>query len=100
MIDAAAFGRMHSGAVLVDVGRGGVVDETVLVHALGAGQLAGAALPADSPLWWLPNVLLGPHTAGPSVRENERIVALFAENLRRYLVGDELLGRIHPTLLY
>ena len=108
LIDAAAFGRMHSGAVLVDVGRGGVVDEAALVHALEGGQLAGAALdvfateplPADSPLWWLPNVLLSPHTAGRSTRENERLVALFSENLRRYLAGDELLGRLHPTLLY
>lgn len=108
MIDAAAIGRMHSGAVLVDIGRGGVVDEPALVQALETGQLAGAALdvfateplPADSPLWQLPNVLLSPHTAGLSVRENERIVALFAENLRRYLARDELLDRIHPTLLY
>lgn len=108
MIDAAAFGRMHSGAVLVDVGRGGVVDEAALVHALEAGQLAGAALdvfateplPTNSPLWTLPNVLLSPHTAGLSVRENERIVDRFGENLRRYLAGDELLDRIHPTLLY
>lgn len=108
MIDAAAFGRMHSGAVLVNVGRGGVVDEAALVQALEAGQLAGAALdvfateplPVDSPLWDLPNVLLSPHTAGLSVRENERIVELFRENLRRYLAGDELLDRIHPALLY
>lgn len=108
MIDAAAIGRVHSGAVLVDIGRGGVVDEPALVQALETGQLAGAALdvfateplPADSPLWQLPNVLLSPHTVGLSVRENERIVALFGENLRRYLVRDELLDRIHPTLLY
>ncbi len=108
MIDAAAFGRMHSGAVLVDVGRGGVVEESALVHALEAGLLAGAALdvfateplPADSPLWRLPNVLLSPHTAGLSMRENERIVDLFGENLRRYLAGEQLLGRVHPTLLY
>ena len=108
LIDAAAFGRMHSGAVLVDIGRGGVVDEAALVRALEGGQLAGAALdvfateplPADSPLWWLPNVLLSPHTAGRSTRENEWLVALLSENLRRYLAGDELLGRLHPTLLY
>ena len=107
MIDAAAIARMHSGAVLVNIGRGGVVEEAALVHALEAGLLAGAALdvfateplPADSALWRLPNVLLSPHTAGLSVRENERIVALFEKNLRRYLAGEELLGRIHPTLL-
>ncbi|MEO7124994.1 MAG: NAD(P)-dependent oxidoreductase [Nakamurella sp.] len=108
MIDSAACGRMHSGAVLVNVGRGVVVDEAALVHVLESGQLAGAALdvfateplPAGSPLWDLPNVLLSPHTAGLSVRENERIVDLFRENLRRYLAGDELVGRVHPHLLY
>lgn len=108
MIDAAAIARMHSGAVLVDIGRGGVVDEEALVEALQQEKLAGAALdvfatepvPSDSPLWTLPNVLFSPHTAGLSVRENERIVDLFAENLRRYLAVEGLLDRVHPTLLY
>ncbi len=107
MIDAAAIERMHSGAVLVNIGRGGVVDEAALVEALEQGRLAGAALdvfateplPPDSALWDLPNVLLSPHTAGLSVHENERIVALFSENLRRYLAGEDLLGRILPTPL-
>ena len=107
MIDAAAIERMHSGAVLVNIGRGGVVHEAALVEALEQGRLAGAALdvfateplPPDSALWDLPNVLLSPHTAGLSVHENERIVALFSENLRRYLAGEDLLGRILPTPL-
>ena len=107
MIDAAAIERMHSGAVLVNIGRGGVVDEPALVEALEQGRLAGAALdvyateplPPDSALWELPNVLLSPHTAGLSVHENERIVALFCENLRRYLAGEDLLGRILPAQL-
>ncbi len=108
MIDAAAISRMHTGAVLVDVGRGGVVDEPALVQALAQGRLAGAALdvfateplPPDSPLWELPNVLISPHTAGLSLRENERIVALFSDNLRRYLAGNELLNRVDPTRFY
>lgn len=102
MIDAAAISRMRTGAILVNVGRGGVIDERALVEALEQGRLAGAALdvfateplPSDSPLWDLPNVLLSPHTAGLSRRENERITALFTENLRRYLAGDELLSRV------
>lgn len=108
LIDAAAISRMRTGAVLVNLGRGGVVDEPALIQALEQGRLAGAALdvfateplPADSPLWDLPNVLISPHTAGLSTRENERIVAMFTENLRRYLAGDELLSRVDPTLLY
>lgn len=71
-------------------------------------HLAGAALDvfaveplaADSALWDMPNVILSPHTAGLSVHENERIVDLFSENLRRYLTGDELVGRANPTLFY
>ncbi len=53
-------------------------------------------LPDESPLWQLPNVLLSPHTAGRSERVDERMVALFIENLRRYLAGAELLNRIPP----
>jgi len=102
LIDAAAISRMRTGAVLVNVGRGGVVDEQALIQALEDGRLAGAALdvfateplPAGSPLWRLPNVLISPHTAALSVHENERIIALFTENLRRYLRGDQMLGRV------
>lgn len=108
MINAQAISRMRTDAILINVGRGGVVEEDALVHALEHGQLAGAALdvfateplPPDSPLWRLPNVLISPHTAALSVRENERIVALFIENLRRYLRGDDLINRVTPTLLY
>jgi phosphoglycerate dehydrogenase-like enzyme len=105
MIDAQAISRMRTDAILVNVGRGGVVDEEALVQALTGGRLAGAVLdvfsieplPADSPLWRLSNVLISPHTAGLSVHENERIVALFRENLRRYLRGDDLIGRVQPA---
>jgi glyoxylate/hydroxypyruvate reductase len=108
LIDAAAIARMKPGAIFVNVGRGGVVDEPALIEALRSGKLAGAALDvfgsepldADSPLWDLENVLLAPHTAGLSIRENERIAALFVENLGRYLRGEPLRNRVHPELLY
>lgn len=108
LLDDAAITRMPAGAVVVNVGRGGVIDEPALIKALQEGRLAGAALdvfateplPRESPLWRLPNVLLSPHTAALSVRENERIVALFSENLRLYLRGDELVNRVDPTLYY
>ena len=85
-----------------------VVDEEALVDALRSGKLAGAALdvfteeplPDGSPLWELDNVLLSPHTAAYSPHENARIVELFAENLRRYLRGDELLSRVDTSLFY
>ena len=108
LIDAAAISRMHTGAVLVNVGRGGVVDEPAPIQALEQNLLAGAVLdvaateppPPDSALWSFPNVLLSPHTAGLSLRENERILALFSDNLRRYLAGDELIGRVDPRRFY
>lgn len=108
LLDATAIARIKPGATLVNVGRGGVLDEPALIDALRSGRLAGAALDvfaieplaADSPLWELPNVLVSPHTAGLSVYENERLVSLFVENLRRYLRGEDLLNRVDPQLLY
>jgi len=108
LLDAAVIARIKPGAILVNVGRGGVVDEVALIEALREGRLAGAALdvfaaeplPADSPLWELPNVLLSPHTAALSVCENERIVSLFLENFRRYRRGEALINRVDPELLY
>jgi phosphoglycerate dehydrogenase-like enzyme len=108
LIDGAAITAVKPGATLVNIGRGAVVDEDALVEALREGRLAGAMLDvfaeeplsANSALWDLPNVLLSPHTAALSVRENERIVSLFVENLRRYLRGDDLLNRVDPQLLY
>ncbi len=102
MLDAGAVAAMKRGAIIVNVGRGGVVDEDALIAALEDGRLTGAALdvfaaeplPADSPLWRLPNVIVSPHTAALSVRENERIVELFIANLRRYLAGRDLVNRV------
>lgn len=108
LLNATAIARIKPGATLVNIGRGGVLDEPALIDALRSERLAGAALDvfateplaADSPLWDLPNVLVSPHTAGLSVHENERLVSLFVENLRRYLRGEDLLNRVDPQLLY
>ena len=85
-------------AVLVNLARGQVVDETALLDALHAGTLGGACLdvvhteplPPESPVWDAPNLLLSPHSASNVVEENARIVDLFADNLRRYLSGEPL----------
>lgn len=108
LIDRETIGRMRDGAIFVNVGRGQVVDEEALIDALRSGKLAGAALdvtaveplPAESPLWELENVIISPHTAALSWHENERIAELFAENLRRYLRGDELLSRVRTSGFY
>ena len=108
LIDRSRIERMRPGAIFVNVGRGGVVDEEALADALRSGHLRGAALdvftqeplPPESPLWELENVILSPHTMALSRHENERIIELFADNLRRYLRGDELRSRIQTSLFY
>jgi phosphoglycerate dehydrogenase-like enzyme len=108
LVDRATIGRLPPGCIFVNVGRGGVVDEPALIDALRDRRIAGAALdvfateplPADSPLWTLPNVLVTPHSAALSARENERIVELFCENLRRYLDGRPLRNVVEPGVYY
>ena len=108
MFDREAIALMKPHSVLVNVGRGAVVDEPALVQALREGRIAGAALdvfeteplPPESPLWELPNVLLSPHTAALSERENARIVEIFTDNLRRYLAGEPLRNRVDTRLFY
>jgi phosphoglycerate dehydrogenase-like enzyme len=108
MVDAEVLGSLAADAVVVNVGRGAVIDESALIAALDSGRLAGAALdvtteeplPGDSPLWTLPNVLLSPHTAALSPLENERIVELFIDNLARLRDGRELRNRVTSSRRY
>jgi glyoxylate/hydroxypyruvate reductase A len=86
------------GAVLVNIGRGPIVDEEALIEALRDGHLGGAALdvvtteplPPESPLWALGNVLISPHSAATVPAENARITEIFTDNLRRWLAGEPL----------
>lgn len=98
LLDARRIGLLKPGAVLVNVGRGHLVDEPALIEALADGRLAGAALdvfateplsPA-SPLWDLENVLVSPHSAATVDTENAAITELFCDNLRRFLDGRPL----------
>jgi phosphoglycerate dehydrogenase-like enzyme len=108
LLDAEALDSLPRGALLVNVGRGAVVDEAALVERLRSGQVGGAALdvfateplPASSPLWALDNVIVSPHMAALSARENERIVELFRDNLRRLIAGQPLRNRIDPDVFY
>jgi glyoxylate/hydroxypyruvate reductase A len=98
LLGAERLRRLPEHAVVVNVGRGSVVDTDALVAALDQGRLRGAALdvtdveplPADSPLWARPNVILSPHTAALTVDEDDRIVDLFGSNLRRFVKGEQL----------
>lgn len=93
LIDRRRLELLPARAVVVNVGRGPVLDERALTDLLSAGRLRGAALdvfaeeplPAASPLWELPNVIISPHSASTVVQENDRLVDLFIENLHRYL---------------
>jgi phosphoglycerate dehydrogenase-like enzyme len=108
MVDARVLSALPAGAIVVNVGRGRVVDEGALVELLQAGRLAGAALdvtarePPDpgSPLWELPNVILSPHTAALSPHENERITELFIDNVRRLDGGRAIRNRITAVRRY
>ena len=98
LIGAAELGLMRRDAVLVNVARGTVVDESALITALQERRLRGAALdvfgreplPPDNPLWTLDNVLITPHISATSPRYWEREGELMLDNLRRYLDGREL----------
>jgi glyoxylate/hydroxypyruvate reductase len=108
LIDRATIERLPASCIFVNIGRGGVVDEPALVDALRERRIAGAVLdvfateplPDSSPLWTLPNVLVTPHAAALSARENERIVELFVDNLGRYLDGRPLRNVVEPGLFY
>ena len=105
---AEAFAAMGPQARFVNVGRGSTVDEGALVRALQEGALAGAALdvfeeeplPASSPLWSMPNVVVSPHMSGDFAGWHETVVELFIENLERYLTGRPLLGVVDKRLGY
>jgi phosphoglycerate dehydrogenase-like enzyme len=96
------------GAFLVDISRGEVVDHNALLPLLRDRKIAGAALdvfpveplPADSPFWKLPNVIISPHVAGFSPFYDERAVELFTCNLQRYLDQLPLYNRLDLTLEY
>jgi phosphoglycerate dehydrogenase-like enzyme len=91
---------MKPDACLINVGRGPLVDEAALAAALREKKVGGAALdvfpkeplPADSPLWDVPNLLITPHTAALTDKLWERHYSQFSENLRRYLAGQPLLA--------
>jgi glyoxylate/hydroxypyruvate reductase A len=95
LIGADELAALPAHAVVVNVGRGPVIDEAALTAALTEGRLAGACLDVfeeeplseDSPLWDLENVIISPHSASTIAEENEVLVELFIDNLTRYLDG-------------
>ncbi|MGI6251071.1 MAG: D-2-hydroxyacid dehydrogenase [Anaerolineaceae bacterium] len=108
MFNREVFAKMKTGAYLVNLARGGVVNEADLEQALLSGQLGGAVLdvfnqeplPAESPLWKLPNLIITPHVSGVSTHLLDDVITLFTENLKRYLNGQPLYNVIDPDAGY
>ncbi len=97
VIGTPALKAMKRSAFLVNVARGGCVDEAALIAALRDGGIAGAGidvtrdepLAPDSPLWELENVVLTPHTAGETRRYEDNVIDILLENLDRLWRGEE-----------
>jgi phosphoglycerate dehydrogenase-like enzyme len=108
MIGERELQAMKPTAYLVNIGRGGIVDEGALTRALEGGWIAGAGLdvfeeeplPEESPLWGMENVIVTAHYAGFNPHYDERAIAIFLDNLRRYRAGEPLRNVVDKKLGY
>jgi phosphoglycerate dehydrogenase-like enzyme len=102
MFSAPQFLRMKRSAIIINMARGAVVDEAAVIDALRSGKIAGAGLdvftkeplPADSPHWDDPNVLITPHMTPGLPDKRQRSIDMIIENIRRYRAGDAMLNAI------
>lgn len=103
LLDADAIAAMKPGAQLVNIARGGIVDEAALAKALGEGKVGGAAIDVfdeepllpSSPLWKAPNLLITPHIGGLNDEYVARIGEIFFENIRRLERGEPLVNPVN-----
>jgi phosphoglycerate dehydrogenase-like enzyme len=110
MISDAQFGRLKPSAIVINVGRGPVIDEAALIRALQGKQIAAASLdvfeaeplPESSPLWAMDNVLISPHCTDHTLLPDwlDLSMNLFVENFGRYCAGTELLNRVDKKAGY
>ena len=102
MIGRRQLAALPPHAILVNIGRGTVFEESALIECLGEGRLAAAGLdvvaeeplPASSPLWTFPNVLISPHIASYTVEQSALASEVLIENMRRDLAGKPLLNLV------
>ena len=102
LFDSAAFAAMRPSARFINVGRGTTVDEPALIDALQSGAIAGAALdvfvqeplPAESPLWAMPHVIVSPHVSGDVKGWERAVVQVFTDNAARWARGERLVNLI------
>ena len=107
MLDARRIGLMKAGSVLVNIGRGSIVNTEALMEALRSGRIAAAGLdvtdpeplPPDHPLWTCPHVLITPHISGLGASKQKH-AEWFAENLRAYLEGRPQPGAVNREMKY
>jgi phosphoglycerate dehydrogenase-like enzyme len=108
LIGAAELAHMQPHALLINIGRGSLIDQDALLAALQQKRIGGAVLdvttpeplPPEHPLWRQENVIITPHMAGHIEHHFDNVVDLFAENLRRYLAGEPLLNLVVRELGY
>ena len=108
LVGSAVLDALGPSGFLVNVGRGPTVVEADLVDALRSGAIAGAALdvfeveplPAGSPLWSIPNVLVSPHMSGDYVGFEVDMMRVFTDNLARWLRGEPLHNIVDPAVGY
>ena len=108
LINREALAHVKPGALLINIGRGRLIDDEAVIEALRSGALGGAALdvftrePLDpaSPYWDLPNVIVTPHVSGAMEDYWTPLVALFSENLRRFEQGEPLINVVDKSAGY
>lgn len=108
MLGPKEFAAMKPGTIYINVSRGGIAQENVLLDALRSGHVAAAGidafavepLPEDHPFWTMSQVLVSPHYSGETTNLSDLPAQRFARNLARWLTGDELEGRVNLELGY
>lgn len=108
LIGAAEFRLMKQSAYLINVGRGGTIDQVALIRALQEGQIAGAGLdvtdpeplPVESPLWSMENVIITAHYSGYTPNYTARAMTILLDNLTRYMAGQPLRNIVDKRLGY
>lgn len=108
MVNARVLDAMKKSAILVNIARGGLVDEKALITALSQKTIRGAALdvfeeeplPNSSPLWALDNTIISPHVSGNTDNYHEKAADLFMANLRRYLENKPLYNQLNREIGY
>jgi phosphoglycerate dehydrogenase-like enzyme len=105
LINADLLARLPQGARIINIGRGEIIDEAAMIEALRSGHLSGAyldvfekePLPAESPLWDLPNVLVSPHNSAAASGNDERVYQLFVANLENWQCKQALTNEVRSA---